>query len=73
MTRQHFRVVIEPDEDFEGSSSGWRAFCPALERQGASMWGATQAEALNNIDEVLDLVLESMLEHGGAFPDEVSK
>jgi hypothetical protein len=28
-----FKVVVEPDED------RWHAYCPALERQGASTWG----------------------------------
>jgi hypothetical protein len=28
-----FKVVVEPDED------RWRAYCPALEAQGASTWG----------------------------------
>ena len=66
----NFKVVLERDEDFDGNHSGWRAYCPALERQGASTWGATEAEALKNIDEVVRMVVESMLEHGEHIPEE---
>jgi predicted RNase H-like HicB family nuclease len=70
MKTYNFKVVVEPDEDFDGNPSGWHAFCPALERQGASTWGATQAEALKNIDELVHTVVESMLEHGEPIPDQ---
>jgi len=59
----NFKVVLEPDEDFGGNPSGWHAYCPALERQGASTWGETEGEALANINEVVRMVVESMLEH----------
>lgn len=72
MKTYNFRVVIEPDEDFDGNPSGFHAFCPALERLGASTWGATEAEALKNIDDVIHLVVESMVEHGEAIPEEPS-
>ena len=70
MKTYNFKVVIEPDEDFDGNPSGFHAYCPVLEKAGASTWGATEAEALKNIDEVLHLVVESMLEHGEAIPEE---
>jgi predicted RNase H-like HicB family nuclease len=63
MKTYNFKVVAEPDEDFDGNASGWHAFCPALEPQGASTWGATEAEALKNIDELVRTVVESMVEH----------
>jgi predicted RNase H-like HicB family nuclease len=63
------KVVLEPDEDIDGNPSGWHAFCPALERQGTSTWGATEEEALKNIDRVLHLVVKSMLEHGEHIPE----
>jgi predicted RNase H-like HicB family nuclease len=63
-----FKVALEPDEDFDGNPSGWHAFCPVLEKQGASTWGATGVEALRNIDSVIHMVVESMLEHGSEFP-----
>jgi predicted RNase H-like HicB family nuclease len=70
MKTYNFKVVVEPDEDFDGNPSGWHAFCPVLEPQGASTWGATQAEALKNIDELVHTVVESMLEHGEHIPEE---
>ncbi len=59
-----FKVIVEPDED------RWHAYCPALESQGASTWGYTREEALKHIDEVVRLVVESMLEHGEELPTE---
>lgn len=70
MKTYNFRVVLEPDEDFDGNSSGFHAYVPLLERQGASTWGETEAEALKNIETALRLVLESMREHGEAIPEE---
>jgi predicted RNase H-like HicB family nuclease len=61
---------VEPDEDFDGNASAWHAYCPALESQGALTWGATEAVALNNIDSVVRIVVESMLEHAEHLPDE---
>ena len=70
MKTYNFKVVIEPDEDFDGNPSGWHAYCPALESRGGSTWGATEAEALKNINDVVRLVVESMLEHGEQIPAE---
>jgi predicted RNase H-like HicB family nuclease len=70
MRTYNFRVVAEPDEDFDGNPSGFHAYCPALELQGASTWGATEAEALKNIDSVVHMVVQSMLEHGERLPEE---
>lgn len=70
MKTYSFKVIVERDEDFDGNPSGWRAYCPALERQGASTWGASEADALRNINEVVRMVVESMLEHGEHIPDE---
>jgi len=70
MKTYNFKVIVERDEDFDGNPSGWHAYCPALERQGASTWGATEAETLKNINEVVHMVVESMLEHGGRIPEE---
>jgi hypothetical protein len=47
-----FQSGLEPDADFDGNPAGWHAFCPVLERQGASTWRATEAEALKNIESV---------------------
>jgi predicted RNase H-like HicB family nuclease len=53
-----FNVVVEPDED------RWHAYCPALIGQGAATWGNTEKEALKNIREVVQMVVESLTEHG---------
>jgi predicted RNase H-like HicB family nuclease len=65
----YFKIVVEQDEDFDGNPSGWHAYCPVLERQGASTWGETEDEALKNIDELVRMVVESMLEHGERIPE----
>ena len=70
MKTYNFKIVVEPDEDFDGNPSGFHAYCPALERQGASTWAATEAEALKNIDAVVRMVVESMLEYGEHIPEE---
>jgi predicted RNase H-like HicB family nuclease len=64
MKTYSFKVIVEPDED------RWHAYCPALESQGASTWGHTRQEALQHIDEVVQLVVDSMIEHGELLPDE---
>ncbi len=69
MKTYNFKVVVEPDEDFDGNASGWHAYCPVLEERGASTWGATQADAMKNIESVVHMVVESMLEHGEAIPE----
>ncbi len=70
MKTYNFKVVVERDEDFDGNPSGWHAYCPALERIGGSTWGETPEEALKNINDVVHLVVESMIEHGEAIPEE---
>jgi predicted RNase H-like HicB family nuclease len=58
LTTYTFKVVIEPDED------RWHASCPTLVSRGAATWGQTREEALANIEEVLKMVVASMIEHG---------
>ena len=70
MKTYNFRVALERDEDFDGNPAGWYAYCPALKQKGAATWGETQTEALKNIDSVLQMVVESMLEHGESLPEE---
>ena len=61
-----FRVVVEQDED------RWAAYCPSLVKQGASTWGDTQEEALKNIQEVLQMTVESMAQHGESVPEDAT-
>ncbi len=59
-TRTHlFGVVVEPDEDW------WHAYCPALKDKGGATWGYTREEALKNIGEVVELIMEELIEDGG--------
>ena len=57
-----FSVVLEQDEDV------WRAYVPELEEKGAATWGKTKEEALKNIQEVAQMVIEVMLKDGEALP-----
>ena len=59
-----FRVEIEPDDDV------WFVRCPILERYGAATWGETREQARKRIQEVLGMVLETMLEEGIPIPEE---
>jgi predicted RNase H-like HicB family nuclease len=58
LTTYTFKVVVEPDDD------RWHAYSPSLVDRGAATWGHTREEALANIEEVLKMVVASMLEHG---------
>jgi len=62
-----FRVVLEPDQD------AWRAFIPELEAKGAATWGHTKEEALRNIHEVAQMVIESLLQDGEPLPPRVTE
>ena len=64
MKTHNFRIVVEPDGE------RWHAYCPALVGQGGATWGHTQQEALKNIHEVIQVVVESMMEQGVALPIE---
>jgi predicted RNase H-like HicB family nuclease len=62
-----FRVILEPDEE------AWRAYIPELEEKGGATWGKTKEEALGNIREVAQMVIESMLEDGELLPPGVTQ
>ncbi|MBZ5606341.1 MAG: type II toxin-antitoxin system HicB family antitoxin [Acidobacteriia bacterium] len=53
-----FKVVVEPDE------GGWHAYCPALKSRGAVTQGPTYDEALKNINEVVQMIVDEMTEEG---------
>ena len=61
-----FRVSVEPDGE------SWRAFIPELEEKGASTWGHTREEALRNIQEVAQMVIEELIEDGQQVPKSVT-
>jgi predicted RNase H-like HicB family nuclease len=60
------RVVLEADEDV------WRAYVPELESKGAATWGRTREEALRNIQEVAQMVVEELQQDGEALPASVT-
>ena len=55
-----FEVELETDED------GWHVFYPPWSSIGASTWGYTRKEALENIQEVLSMIIEEFIEEGKA-------
>jgi len=58
---------LEPDQDV------WRAFIPELEAKGAATWGNTKEEALRNIHEVAQMVIEALLEDGEPLPPRLTE
>ena len=60
------RVVLEPDEDV------WRAYIPELEAKGAATWGHTREEALRNMQEVAQMVMEELEQDGEPLPPSVA-
>jgi len=56
-----FRVVVEPDE------GGLHAYCPSR-RFGAVTQGATPEEALKNINEVVQIIVDELPEDGIPLP-----
>ena len=59
-----FHVEMEPDENV------WFVRCPALESYGAATWGETKEQARKHIQEVLSMVLETMVEQGIPIPED---
>ena len=57
-----FKVVVEPDE------GGYHAYCPALRHLGAVTQGATEHEALKNINEVVQMIVDELHEDGSPLP-----
>ena len=61
-----FKVIIEEDK-FDDGRMAYHAYCPDL--KGARTWGYTKEEALRNIREVVEMTIESMIEHGEQIPE----
>ena len=57
-----FKVVVEPDE------GGYHAYCPALRHHGAVTQGATPEEALKNINEVVQMIVDELLQDHVPLP-----
>ena len=63
-----FRVVIEEDH-FEDGKEAYHIYCPALKKYSASTWGYTKEEALKNIKEVIEMIIEELVEDGISIPE----
>jgi len=57
-----FKVVIESDD------GGFHAYCPALRSYGAVTQGATEEEALQHINEVVQMVVDELIADGLPIP-----
>lgn len=64
-----FKVALEKDK-WPDEKAVWRAYIPALEHKGAASWGYTKKEALENLKNAVDLLVEYLLEVGEAIPSE---
>jgi predicted RNase H-like HicB family nuclease len=64
-----FKVILEKDF-FDDGREAYHAYAPAL--KGASTWGYSKEEAIRNIREVVQMVVESMMEHKEPLPCESS-
>lgn len=67
-----FKVVLEKDKwpDEPDSKAVWRAYIPVLEKIGAATFGQTQEEALKNIQEVLEMIVEELIAEGKPIPEQ---
>jgi antitoxin HicB len=63
MTTRDYKVFLEPDEAY----GGYVVICPTL--PGCYSQGKTVTEALANIREAIELVLEDMESRGEPVPD----
>ena len=56
----------------EQADNAWHVFVPGLESRGAVTWGETRDEALRNIQEVMQMIVEEYLEEDEALPPMVT-
>lgn len=61
-----FPIALEEADD------AWHVYVPGMEEQGVATWGKTKDEALRNIQEVVQMVVEEMLEDGETLPPSVT-
>ena len=69
-----FKAVLKKDKwpDEPDAKAVWRAYIPALEHRGAASWGYTEKEALENLENAVDLLVAYLLENGEEIPSEPS-
>ncbi len=61
-----FQVELQPD------GNGWLITCPALYDYAAYTWGYTVEDALTNIREVIEMIIEELLEDNLPIPAEAA-
>lgn len=66
-----FKVKIEEDT-FPDGRIGYFISVPALEHLGATTQGKTLEEALRNIQEVLEMILEELRSEGTPIPKDAA-
>jgi predicted RNase H-like HicB family nuclease len=62
-----FRVIIEEDP-FEDGRMAYHAWVPALQAYSCYAWGYTVEEALENLREIVEMVIEELREEGKPIP-----
>ena len=68
MKSYSFKAIIEEDF-FEDGPPAYRAYVPILKEKGASTWGKTKEEAIRDIQEVVEMIIDSMKEAGEPIPE----
>jgi predicted RNase H-like HicB family nuclease len=65
-----FKVVLQKDKwpDEPDEKAIWRAYVPVL--PAAHAWGDTQQEALENLKNAVDLIIQDRIERGEKIPEE---
>lgn len=56
----------------ELADDAWHVYAPALEEKGAATWEKTKDEALRNIQEVVQMVVEELLADSEPLPKSVT-
>jgi predicted RNase H-like HicB family nuclease len=72
MKTYNFKVVLEPDEDFDGNLA-WFAYCPAFESIGGATSGWTREEALQKVNEVVRMIVEGFIGEGKPLPEDLKR
>ncbi|MBI4641856.1 MAG: type II toxin-antitoxin system HicB family antitoxin [Candidatus Tectomicrobia bacterium] len=65
-----FKVILEKDKwpDESDEKAIWRAYIPIL--PAAHAWGDTKQQALENLKNAVDLIIEDLIERGQTIPEE---
>ncbi len=62
------KTYLFPIEFIEEDDGRWSVYVPELTAEGATSWGRTRDEALSNIQEVMQMLIEEWLEDGKPLP-----